>query len=184
MISSLDDFRTHPGLTAFIALLLKWNTTVNLIAAGDVPNLWTRHVADSLQLGSIAGPLPRHAIDLGSGAGFPGLILSIAFGIEVDLIEQDQRKAAFLREAVMLTGALPVSMQQGSSGRNCRLRLWSSAAPWHRFPSCCVWRSVTRRTRESACSQRAALRNRKSRKRNATGRCGSSACPVKLMPTA
>jgi 16S rRNA (guanine527-N7)-methyltransferase len=105
VISSLDHFRNHPGLTAFVDLLLKWNTTVNLVGGGDIPNLWNRHVADSLQLDSIAGPLPSRLIDLGSGAGFPGLILSIAFGIEADLIEQDQRKAAFLREAIMVTGA-------------------------------------------------------------------------------
>ena len=106
VVSSLDHFRSHPGLTDFVELLLKWNSTVNLVAAGDIPNLWIRHVADSLQLGSITGPLPSRLIDLGSGAGFPGLILSIAFGIEVELIEQDQRKAAFLREAIMVTGAL------------------------------------------------------------------------------
>jgi 16S rRNA (guanine527-N7)-methyltransferase len=86
-------------------LLRRWNATINLVSAADLPLLWPRHIEDSLQLGTIAGPLPPRAIDLGSGAGFPGLILAIAFGIEVDLIEQDQRKAAFLREAVMVTGA-------------------------------------------------------------------------------
>jgi 16S rRNA (guanine527-N7)-methyltransferase len=94
-----------PALAAYVDLLGKWNGTVNLISAADLPLLWPRHIEDSLQLGSIAGPLPPRAIDLGSGAGFPGLILSIAFGIEVDLVEQDQRKAAFLREAIMVTGA-------------------------------------------------------------------------------
>lgn len=57
-----------------------------------------------MQLGRVC-VLPRRAIDLGSGAGFPGLVLAIAYGIQVDLIEQDQRKAAFLREAVRVTGA-------------------------------------------------------------------------------
>jgi 16S rRNA (guanine527-N7)-methyltransferase len=94
-----------PALNAYADLLRKWNVTVNLISAADLPHLWPRHIEDSLQLGSIAGALPPRAIDLGSGAGFPGLVLSIAFGIEVDLIEQDQRKAAFLREAVFVTGA-------------------------------------------------------------------------------
>lgn len=93
------------ALDAYVELLRKWNPTINLVSAADLPLLWPRHIEDSLQLGTIAGPLPPRAIDLGSGAGFPGLILSIAFGIEVDLIEQDQRKAAFLREAVLLTGA-------------------------------------------------------------------------------
>ena len=94
-----------PALNAYADLLRKWNATVNLISAADLPHLWPRHIEDSLQLGTIAGPLPPRAIDLGSGAGFPGLILAIAFGIEVDLIEQDQRKAAFLREAIFVTGA-------------------------------------------------------------------------------
>jgi 16S rRNA (guanine527-N7)-methyltransferase len=93
------------ALDAYVDLLRKWNATINLVSAADLPHLWPRHIEDSLQLGTIVGPLPPRAIDLGSGAGFPGLILSIAFGIEVDLIEQDQRKAAFLRDAVLVTGA-------------------------------------------------------------------------------
>jgi 16S rRNA (guanine527-N7)-methyltransferase len=93
------------ALAAYADLLRKWNATVNLISATDLPYLWPRHIEDSLQLGSIAGALPSRAIDLGSGAGFPGLMLSIAFGIEVELVEQDQRKAAFLREAIFVTGA-------------------------------------------------------------------------------
>jgi 16S rRNA (guanine527-N7)-methyltransferase len=92
-------------LTAYEELLRKWNGTINLISAADLPLLWPRHIEDSLQLGFIAGGLPPRAIDLGSGAGFPGLILAIAFGTEIELIEQDQRKAAFLREAVFVTGA-------------------------------------------------------------------------------
>jgi 16S rRNA (guanine527-N7)-methyltransferase len=97
-----------PALRDFADLLLRWNASVNLIGRGDRDSLWTRHIADSLQLGRI-GKLPARAIDLGSGAGFPGLVLAIAFGIDVDLIEQDQRKAAFLREAARLTGA-PVTV--------------------------------------------------------------------------
>src|SRR5271156_772225 len=101
----MDTARQHPALAAYVDLLRKWNATINLVGASDLKLIWPRHIQDSLQLGSIAGPLPPRAIDMGSGAGFPGLVLAIAFGIEVDLIEQDQRKAAFLREAVMVTGA-------------------------------------------------------------------------------
>ena len=93
-----------PALRAFAELLLRWNASVNLIGRGDRHSLWTRHITDSLQLGRI-GTLPPRAIDLGSGAGFPGLVLAIQYGIHVDLIEQDQRKAAFLREAARVTGA-------------------------------------------------------------------------------
>ena len=95
----------NAALTAYVELLRKWNQTINLVSAADLEVLWPRHIEDSLQLGELATPLPMRAIDLGSGAGFPGLILAIAFGIEVDLIEQDQRKAAFLREAAMVTRA-------------------------------------------------------------------------------
>ena len=86
-------------LEQFARLLLHWNRRLNLISRGDEPLLWERHVADSLQLAELMTPRPDRAIDIGSGAGFPGLVLAIATGIPFDLIEADQRKAAFLREA-------------------------------------------------------------------------------------
>ena len=92
-------------LETFADLLIRWNQTVNLIAPGDVPHLWDRHIADSLQLLPLIDPPPDRATDLGSGAGFPGLVLSIASGLPFHLIESDQRKAAFLREAARATGA-------------------------------------------------------------------------------
>jgi 16S rRNA (guanine527-N7)-methyltransferase len=92
-------------LDRFAALLLRWNRTVNLISANDEPLLWDRHIGDSLQLVPLMVPRPDRAIDLGSGAGFPGLVLAIAAGIPFDLIEADKRKAAFLREAARITGA-------------------------------------------------------------------------------
>lgn len=95
-------------LRRYADLLLRWNRSVNLIGRGEVRHLWRRHIADSLQLGRVI-TLPERAIDLGSGAGFPGLVLAIAYGIHVDLIEQDQRKAAFLREAARVTQA-PVTV--------------------------------------------------------------------------
>ncbi len=93
------------ALDRFADLLLRWNRTVNLIARNDEPNLWDRHIADSLQLIRYLPPSPARAIDLGSGGGFPGLVLAIASGIPFDLIESDQRKCAFLREAARITGA-------------------------------------------------------------------------------
>ena len=92
-------------LELFADLLLTWNARINLISRADAPHLWQRHITDALQLAPLIPPGCPRAIDLGSGAGFPGLILAIAYGIEVDLIEQDQRKAAFLREAAMVTRA-------------------------------------------------------------------------------
>lgn len=92
-------------LDRFAALLLRWNRTVNLISVKDEPLLWDRHISDSLQLAPFMVPRPVRAIDLGSGAGFPGLILAIATGVPFDLIEADKRKAVFLREAARITGA-------------------------------------------------------------------------------
>jgi 16S rRNA (guanine527-N7)-methyltransferase len=92
-------------LREFAALLLRWNASLNLIAARDAATLWDRHIADSLQLVPLMpADIPR-AIDLGTGGGFPGLVLAIATGIPFDLIESDQRKASFLRTAILQTGA-------------------------------------------------------------------------------
>jgi len=81
---------------------------MNLIAASTVPTLWTRHIADSLQLLAIA-PQARKWADLGSGGGFPGLPIACALAeqnaAEIHLIESNKKKAAFLREAVRVTGA-------------------------------------------------------------------------------
>jgi 16S rRNA (guanine527-N7)-methyltransferase len=93
------------ALARYVALLLRWNRSINLIGRADERLVWQRHIADSLQLGRLRAPLPARAIDLGSGAGFPGLVLAIRFRLPVALIEEDQRKAAFLREAVRITEA-------------------------------------------------------------------------------
>lgn len=88
-----------------MALLLRWNRTVNLIARADELHLCRRHVLDSAQLAALIPRGVRTAIDIGSGAGFPGLVLALLTGIPFDLIEADHRKAAFLREAARDTGA-------------------------------------------------------------------------------
>lgn len=96
-------------LDAFATMLLRWTGTVNLIAPGDVGDVTTRHIDDSLQLAPLMPPGVARGIDLGSGAGFPGLILAIATGVSFDLVESDRRKAAFLREAARETAA-PVTV--------------------------------------------------------------------------
>src|SRR5579862_6977646 len=99
---------TAERLDRFVALLLDWQLRVNLIAPSTQPNLWTRHVADSLQLLALA-PQAGVWADLGSGAGFPGLVIACALagapGARVHLVESNQNKAAFLREAIRETGA-------------------------------------------------------------------------------
>jgi 16S rRNA (guanine527-N7)-methyltransferase len=96
---------TAARLDRFVALLLKWQRTTHLISPSTVQTLWTRHIADSLQLIDLAREAHVWA-DMGSGAGFPGLVLACAFrepGKRVHLIESNIRKAAFLREAVAAT---------------------------------------------------------------------------------
>jgi len=88
---------------AFDELLLKWQKAINLIGPGTVPERWTRHYLDSAQLRPLA-PAGRW-LDLGSGAGFPGMVLAILGAGELHLVESDQRKCLFLREAARITGA-------------------------------------------------------------------------------
>ena len=93
-------------LRAFTALLLRWNRRINLIARADEPHVWERHVLDSAQLLPLL-PFPAGLlVDLGSGGGFPGLVLAIASGWQVHLVESDARKASFLREAARETGTV------------------------------------------------------------------------------
>ena len=99
---------TAARLDRFVALLLDWQDRMNLIAASTVPTLWTRHIADSLQLLVIA-PQARKWVDLGSGGGFPGVPIACALAeqsaAEVHLIESNKKKAGFLHEVVRVTGA-------------------------------------------------------------------------------
>jgi 16S rRNA (guanine527-N7)-methyltransferase len=99
---------TSAQLDRFVELLLTWQSHTNLIARSTIPVLWTRHIADSLQLLDLA-PHAKVWVDLGSGAGFPGLIVASALtetdGAQVHLIESIGKKANFLREAVRITGA-------------------------------------------------------------------------------
>ena len=86
-------------------LLATWQERINLVGRSTASDIWQRHITDALQLILLfEKPLPRIA-DLGSGAGIPGLILAIARPIEAHLFESNLKKAAFLREAVRLTGA-------------------------------------------------------------------------------
>jgi 16S rRNA (guanine527-N7)-methyltransferase len=99
---------TADRLDRFVAALLRWQRQINLIAPSTEQNLWTRHVADSLQLLALA-PKARIWADLGSGAGFPGVVIACALadvpGARVYLVETNPKKIAFLREAVRATGA-------------------------------------------------------------------------------
>ena len=106
---------TEKRLDIFVDLLLGWQKKTNLVAPSTLPELWTRHIADSLQLLPLA-PEARLWVDFGSGGGFPGIPIACALaghaGAQVHLIESNGKKAAFLREAVRATGAPAVVHQE------------------------------------------------------------------------
>jgi 16S rRNA (guanine527-N7)-methyltransferase len=99
---------TAAKLDLYVAQLRRWQSVKNLVGPATLSEVWTRHVADALQLLDLA-PETTRWLDLGSGAGIPGLILAIAGtdrpGFTVDLVESNARKCAFLTEAARLTGA-------------------------------------------------------------------------------
>jgi 16S rRNA (guanine527-N7)-methyltransferase len=121
-------------LDLYAKLLRQWQKAVNLVAPASLADIWHRHFADSAQLLALAPAGPRHWVDVGSGAGFPGLVIAILLAgspsprpqregggegqqgtppSRVTLIESDTRKAAFLREVARQTGiqgALPVDI--------------------------------------------------------------------------
>jgi 16S rRNA (guanine527-N7)-methyltransferase len=100
--------RIETELEVYETLLRRWQAKINLVALNTLDDVWARHFADSAQALAVA-PEARRWIDLGSGAGFPGLVTALLLkewaGARVDLIESDQRKAAFLRAVSRETGA-------------------------------------------------------------------------------
>jgi len=85
-------------LRAYETLVGRWSQKINLVSKSDLSHIWTRHIQDSLAILPHIPAHTTHAIDLGSGAGFPGLVLAIATDIPFTLIESDKRKAAFLTD--------------------------------------------------------------------------------------
>ncbi len=118
-ISGADDFvgvfgvsrETLGRLETYAGLLRNWQKTINLVAPRTLDEVWHRHFADSAQLYALIPASARRLVDLGSGAGFPGLVLAIMAagdpartGLRVALVESDTRKAAFLREVARTLG--------------------------------------------------------------------------------
>jgi len=101
LLGDLVSRETWDRLESFVQLVIARQKTLNLVAASTIPQIWTRHIADSLQLLSLA-PEARTWIDLGAGAGFPGLVIACALadvpGARVELVESIQKKANFLRD--------------------------------------------------------------------------------------
>jgi 16S rRNA (guanine527-N7)-methyltransferase len=95
---------TMERLKAYAALLIEWSGRINLVGRSTLADLWRRHFLDSAQLLPLIPLGARSLVDLGSGAGFPGLVLAILGVPGVELIEADRRKATFLREASRAAG--------------------------------------------------------------------------------
>jgi 16S rRNA (guanine527-N7)-methyltransferase len=110
MSSELDVSReTMERLKIFDATLQKWNPRINLVSRSTLPDLWTRHILDSIQVFKAVQQPNGHWLDIGSGGGMPGVIVAICAAekdpaLRVTLIESDQRKSAFLRTAARECG--------------------------------------------------------------------------------
>jgi len=110
-MTDYDDFQRIAGpvsretferLRAFEALFLRWNQRINLVAASTEKELWQRHILDSAQLAALA-PSARNWVDMGSGGGFPGLVIAFFLGDRdgsIHLIESNRKKTAFLQAAI------------------------------------------------------------------------------------
>lgn len=110
MSAGLDVSReTMERLKIFDATLQKWNPRINLVSRSTLPDLWNRHILDSIQVFEAIQQPTGHWVDIGSGGGMPGVIVAIcaaekAPALRVTLIESDQRKSAFLRTAARECG--------------------------------------------------------------------------------
>jgi len=102
---------TSDQLTAYVALLEKWQAKINLVGPKTMADVWRRHVLDSGQLFDLIPAEAKTILDLGSGAGFPGLVIALMGrdrgrpDFSVNLVESDQRKSVFLREVIRVTTA-------------------------------------------------------------------------------
>jgi 16S rRNA (guanine527-N7)-methyltransferase len=103
LVGELVSRETWERLGRYVELLIRRQQTLNLVAASTLPHIWTRHIADSLQLLPLA-PGARKWLDFGSGAGFPGLAIACALvevpGARIELVESTQKKAKFLRDVI------------------------------------------------------------------------------------
>jgi 16S rRNA (guanine527-N7)-methyltransferase len=101
---------TLARLEVYAGLLVEWSRRINLVASSTLDHVWHRHFLDSAQLFPLVPPETKNLVDLGSGAGFPGLVLAIMGVPGVELVESDARKCAFLREAARVATA-PVTVR-------------------------------------------------------------------------
>ncbi len=94
-------------LETYAALLIKWSKAINLVSPKSLGDVWQRHLRDSAQLCGLVPANTSQILDLGSGGGFPGLVLAIMLapqGTQIEMVESDTRKATFLRTVLRETG--------------------------------------------------------------------------------
>lgn len=112
---------TFSRIEKFVNLLLKWNKKINLIGRADEKNIWERHIFDSVQISKYIPADTKVITDFGSGGGLPAMLLSIMSSWEINFVESDQRKCAFLREASALSAGKTMV-------HNVRIE---EVEPWH-----------------------------------------------------
>ncbi len=113
-----EEFRAETGvsretldrLIRYAEALQRWQARINLVGRDTLRDLWRRHMLDSAQLLPLIPSQARRLIDLGSGAGFPGLVLAVLGVPEVHLVEADARKCVFLREAARVAESANVTV--------------------------------------------------------------------------
>ena len=105
-INSYDKFcsfqyvsrETYEKLEIFNETLIKWQKSINLVSNSSLKHIWTRHFLDSAQLYNFTKEINGKILDMGSGAGFPGIILAMMGNENINVVESDQRKCTFMRE--------------------------------------------------------------------------------------
>ena len=94
---------TYEKLEIFYETLIKWQKSINLVSNSSLKHIWTRHFLDSAQLYNFTKDVQGNILDMGSGAGFPGIILAMMGNETINVVESDQRKCTFMREVARLT---------------------------------------------------------------------------------
>jgi len=118
---------TFDKLTKYVNILLKWQTKVNLISPNTVGDVWKRHILDSVQVITmikLQDKSKKSIYDIGSGAGFPGLVEAVFLGdsgYNINLVESDNKKSIFLKEVVRECGlrATVHNLRIESVSKNC-----------------------------------------------------------------
>ena len=101
-------------------LLIKWQSAINLVSSNTIGDLWHRHFLDSAQIFSLLPPETKNILDIGSGAGFPGLVLALMGAKNVTLVESDTRKCMFLKEVLRETNSI-------ANIENCRIESFTKS---------------------------------------------------------